>query len=69
MTLSRSVDDLGGGDDAVRVGRGDRQRAVAAEIDHEPSRLGALRKQTASLEALKAPLPERYEDEIASFTH
>jgi glutamate decarboxylase len=31
--------------------------------------LDALRKQTASLEALTSPLPDRTEDEVSTFTH
>jgi glutamate decarboxylase len=44
---------------------------VRAGMSHDMGDLflGALRKQTASLEALKAPLPERSADEISSFKH
>ena len=44
---------------------------VRAGMSHDMADLflGALRKQTASLEALKAPLPERSDEEISAFKH
>jgi glutamate decarboxylase len=44
---------------------------VRAGMSHDMADLflGALRKQTASLEALKAPLPERSDEEVATFKH
>jgi len=42
---------------------------VRAGMSHDMADLflGALRKQTASLEALKAPLPDRSDEEVAAF--
>jgi hypothetical protein len=58
MTLSRFADDLGTGDEVVRVGRDDRQRAAAAELDHEPPPApptGAASRPQTLLSRLSSP--------------
>ena len=44
---------------------------VRAGMSHDMADLflTAVRKQTASLEALSAPLPQRSEEEVSSFKH
>ncbi|HSO98694.1 MAG TPA: glutamate decarboxylase [Solirubrobacteraceae bacterium] len=44
---------------------------VRAGMSHDMADLflGAVRKQTASLEALQAPLPQRSDDEVGAFKH